>query len=284
MSRILALLLCLGTSLSAGMAQAQDPAEPAVTEDLRNVPLDVDRLKEHPALIYKLYAYRARSIQQGIVRTFEFGPVRVGAVVLYTQVYETGVTMEDTNWSWNGEYRSGRMGHVYRRDLLELYRFVRANCSSNCECRFDDGRFTCRGTNGDCAGDWPEHVLTPAALLRIVMLLPREAGRAYTVPYWSEDPCCGMVEEAPHSIICHGPEDMLLCGVETEVTRYSFGDTQLWVRNEDSKLVRVVRDGWFKLELACCKDGLLLEPPQVHVGEDGVPTPAVRPNPRPQPR
>jgi len=217
---------------------------------ITSVPLDLYQLKSWGTKHYFLSQYRKkfRSLPSGLaVIELELHPV--GKLPLETHVDADRVTMRQY-WR-DPEAKLSRMWIEYQcafDNILTMEKITTRYQDKIATADTTEGKYDIEVFGHRRIGKWPENTMTDAAMLRIVTLLPRIEGTAFTVPNWSRTPQLGVESTNGGPIRCVGKQTLKVRGKEFTCTKFECKRMHAWVTDDDV-LVRAESPGWWILEL-----------------------------------
>ena len=243
---------CVAVSLFACVATAQpaiDPNAPPI-QPVAELPYDLLDLWDVKCYEYLEDRQARVHTTASVVRVFR--PTRI-AVVLTSTWRDDGQVHILDDWPVRGQTR-----RLQERIYAEQNKWLTVNrihvlTSLHHIMGVREGEVMNYSIDGAPGSEpMPTRSLTLATLMRIVTLLPPDAGRRFDLREIFHIPQMELSDEAL-PIICHGPETILLRGVEQDTTRFSYNGYTAWVRNVDRVLIRLEMPGRRYLELL--KDG-----------------------------
>lgn len=217
----------------------------------------LDTVMQDPATLqrwntrhYRFFTEVPRKMSKEGVIYIESKRKLVGTIALETELQADRIALRDAWWELNGEHTPLDVEIRYAPDnLLSPQRIIVDPQHKPTAAELRRGNYDLKVNGYRITGDWPVGTVSKPALLRLVGMLPREPGAAFSFPYFTEVPNLEIVKnEDP--IVCVGPEMVQLQYKTVPCTKFQWQDVAMWVRNSDGILAKLERPGYVMLELS----------------------------------
>jgi len=247
----------------------------------------LDSITQDPALLGRWHTRHYRLFLDTPMKWAKKGVIYIetkrklaATIPLSTELQADRTTLRDAWWELNGEHKPLSVELRYAPDnLLSPQRIVVDPLHKPTASELRRGNFDLKVDGYRITGEWPVGTLSKPALLRIVGMLPREPGAAFSFPYFTEVPNLEIMKN-DHPIVCVGPELIRLQYKTVLCTKFQWNDVSLWVRNTDGILAKLERPGYVALELSELA-GCVIDPrplPQKKPGPTDPGSPEVPPD------